>query len=125
MSVADSSRAVPRVLSLGGGLDSWVALLEAVRRGEPPDVVVFADVGDLERRDPGEWPSTYRHLDEVVRPFCAARGIELVVLDTESGKVIAGTDGASAGRVGTTCNSGAQFHRPCPRSIERVVREAA
>lgn len=71
-----------RVLSLGGGLDSWVVLLEAVRRGEPPDVVVFADVTDPERLDPGEWPSTYRHLDEVVRPFCAAHAIELVVLDT-------------------------------------------
>lgn len=74
----------PRVLSLGGGLDSWVILLESVRLGQPPDVVVFADVGDADREDPGEWPSTYRHLDEVVRPFCAERGIEFVVLDTRS-----------------------------------------
>jgi 3'-phosphoadenosine 5'-phosphosulfate sulfotransferase (PAPS reductase)/FAD synthetase len=69
----------PVVLSLGGGLDSWVMLLEAVRRGERIDVVVFVDVGHA--GDPGEWPSTYRHVEEVVRPFCAQHGIELVVID--------------------------------------------
>lgn len=73
----------PRVLSLGGGLDSWVMLLEAVRRGERPDVVVFVDVGDPAHEDPGEWPSTYRHIDDVVRPFCAKHGIEFVVVDSD------------------------------------------
>jgi hypothetical protein len=72
----------PRVLSLGGGLDSWVMLLEAVRLGERIDVVVFVDVGAP--GDPGEWPSTYRHIDEVVRPFCARHGIEFAQIDHAS-----------------------------------------
>ncbi len=72
----------PRILSLGGGLDSWVMLLESVARGEAPDLVVFIDVGAP--GDPGEWPSTYRHVDEVVRPFCAKHGIEFVRIDHES-----------------------------------------
>lgn len=72
----------PRVLSLGGGLDSWIMLHEGVARGERIDVVVFVDVGAP--GDPGEWPSTYRHIDEVIRPFCARHGIEFVVIDHES-----------------------------------------
>lgn len=71
----------PVVLSLGGGLDSWVLLLEAVRRGEHIDIVVFVDVGAP--GDPGEWPSTYRHVEEVVRPFCVRHGIEFVRIDHE------------------------------------------
>lgn len=73
----------PVALSLGGGLDSWVMLLEAVRRGERVDVVVFVDVGynseDSENEgDPGEWPGTYRHIREVVIPFCELHGIRFV-----------------------------------------------
>lgn len=71
----------PRVLSYGGGLDSWAMLLEAIRRGDRPDVVVFIDVGH--EGDPGEWPSTYRHLREVVAPFCAMHGIEFVWITSE------------------------------------------
>ena len=70
------------MLSLGGGLDSWVMLIEGVRRGERIDVVAFIDVADPAHEDPGEWPGTYDHVEQVVRPFCAAHGIELVVLDT-------------------------------------------
>ncbi len=69
----------PRVLSLGGGLDSWVMLLESVARGEKPDIVTFIDVGHPD--DPGEWPSTYRHVEEVVRPFCELNAIEFVRID--------------------------------------------
>lgn len=72
----------PVVLSLGGGLDSWVMLLEAVRRSERIDVVAFIDVGHPD--DPGEWPSTYRHVEEVVRPFCAEHGIEFVKIDSSN-----------------------------------------
>jgi hypothetical protein len=68
----------PVVLSLGGGLDSFTMLVEGVRRGERIDVVAFVDVGAP--GDPGEWPGTYRHIDEVVRPFCAKHGIEVVVI---------------------------------------------
>jgi hypothetical protein len=70
-----------RVLSYGAGLDSFAMLVESIRRGEKPDVVAFVDVGDPQHLDPGEWPGTYRHLEEVVRPLCAREGIELVVID--------------------------------------------
>lgn len=70
---------MPRVLSLGGGLDSFAMLLAALQRDERPDVVVFIDVGHPD--DPGEWPGTYRHIREVVQPICQREGIEFVVID--------------------------------------------
>lgn len=72
----------PRVLAYGGGLDSFGMLLDAIERGELPDVCAFADVTDPQRLDPGEWPGTYSHIGEVVEPLCAAHGIEFVTLDT-------------------------------------------
>lgn len=80
----------PKVLSLGGGLDSWAMLLDAEARGELPDVVAFVDVGDADDRaaHPGEWAGTYRHVDEVVRPWCAARGIEFVEISARTGYLI-------------------------------------
>src|SRR6185295_8087939 len=51
-------------------------------RSELPDVVVFVDVGHPD--DPGEWPSTYRHVREVVEPYCAARGIAFVTINHEN-----------------------------------------
>jgi hypothetical protein len=66
----------PRVLSLGGGLDSFAMLVRAIQLGEPPDVVTFIDVGAP--GDPGEWAGTYRHVREVVMPLCAHHGIEFV-----------------------------------------------
>lgn len=94
----------PVVLSLGGGLDSFAMLVEAIRRSEIrkvgldaaavghaeadrllaegcelPDIVVFMDTGHPD--DPGEWPGTYRHIDEVVKPLCAKHGIEFVRID--------------------------------------------
>lgn len=69
----------PVVLSLGGGLDSFAMLVEALRRGEHIDVVVFVDVGAP--GDPGEWPGTYKHIREVVMPLCEAHGIEFVWID--------------------------------------------
>ncbi len=74
----------PRVLSYGGGLDSFAMLLDAIEQREPPDVCVFVDVGDAARRDPGEWPGTYSHIREIVEPLCAAQGIEFLTLDTTS-----------------------------------------
>lgn len=88
MTTSSSIPAVARVCSYGGGLDSWAMLLDAEKRGELPDVAVFIDVGDgaIDRdgQDPGEWPSTYRHVREIVMPWCAKRGIEFVWLDSES-----------------------------------------
>ena len=79
-----------KVLSLGGGLDSWAMLLDAEIRGELPDLVAFVDVGDAEDRDehPGEWDGTYRHVEEVVRPWCAERGIEFVEISARTGYLI-------------------------------------
>lgn len=71
-----------KVLSYGGGLDSFAMLVAKVLDGEKPDIVTFIDVADVEHRDPGEWPSTYRHIDEVVRPFCEEHGIEFVAIDS-------------------------------------------
>lgn len=73
----------PRVLSYGGGLDSFAMLLDAIERDDPPDVVAFVDVaGD---GAPGEWPGTYRHIAEVVRPLCARRGIDFVSISAATG----------------------------------------
>jgi hypothetical protein len=76
----------PKVLSYGGGLDSFAMLVDAIQRGELPDVVIFCDTGDstatTNGSDPGEWPSTYRHMREVVMPLCAQHGIEFVWLDS-------------------------------------------
>ena len=80
----------PKVLSLGGGLDSWAMLLDGEKRGELPNIVAFVDVGDAEDRDehPGEWDGTYRHVEEVVKPWCAARGIEFVEISARTGYLI-------------------------------------
>lgn len=80
----------PKVLSLGGGLDSWAMLLDAAARGELPDIVAFVDVGDPDDRDgqPGEWDGTYRHVEEVVRPWCASRGIEFVEISARTGYMV-------------------------------------
>lgn len=75
-----------RVLSYGGGLDSFVMLLDAIDRGELPEVVLFVDVADgtaaAAGEDPGEWPGTYQHIREVVMPLCARAGVEFVWLDS-------------------------------------------
>jgi hypothetical protein len=77
----------PRVCAYGGGLDSFAMLLNAIERGEKPDAAVFCDVGDgaadRDGQDPGEWPSTYRHLREVVIPLCRYHGVEFVWLSSE------------------------------------------
>lgn len=78
------STARPRVLSYGGGLDSFAALVAAIEDGTPPDLCVFIDVTDPEQLDPGEWPGTYQHIREVVMPLCARHGIEFVWIDTVS-----------------------------------------
>lgn len=73
---------VRRILSYGGGTDSFAMLLRALQLGERPDAVVFVDVGDPEHLDPAEWPSTYRHIDEHLRPLLAREGIPFHVVDS-------------------------------------------
>lgn len=70
-----------RVLSLGGGLDSFAMLVRALQLGIHIDVVVFVDVGAP--GDPGEWAGTYLHIREVVIPLCEANGIEFVWITGE------------------------------------------
>lgn len=73
------TRRPPRVVAYGGGLDSFAMLLAGIARGIRPDAVAFCDTGHPD--DPSEWPSTYRHIDEVVRPLCAREQIEFACLD--------------------------------------------
>lgn len=78
-----------RVLSYGGGLDSWAMLLDAELRGELPDVVAFVDVGDRDDAESiGEWESTYRHIEEVVAPWCKRRGVSYVEISARTGYAI-------------------------------------
>jgi len=76
----------PRVLSYGGGVDSFAALLDSIERGEQPDVCAFVDVSDgdptKDPTDPGEWPGTYKHIREVVMPLCARLGIRFEWIDS-------------------------------------------
>lgn len=73
-----------RVLAYGGGVDSFAALLGAIGRGIQLDAVGFVDVADPERKDPGEWPETYRHIENVVKPLCARHGIPFFTIDSAS-----------------------------------------
>lgn len=74
-----------RVLSYGGGADSFAVLLRAIELGDKPDAVAFVDVGDgdatRDGEDPGEWPGTYKHIREVVIPLCAREGIRFEWID--------------------------------------------
>lgn len=72
-----------RVLSYGGGVDSFAMLLRALELGERPDAVAFVDVADPEHIDPGEWPSTYRHIEEHLRPLLVRERIPFHVVDSE------------------------------------------
>jgi hypothetical protein len=75
-------RPAARVLSLGGGVDSFALLVECIRRCSHLDAVVFVDVGDPDRLDPGEWPGTYRHIREVVIPLCRRHRIRFEIIDS-------------------------------------------
>ena len=71
-----------RVLSYGGGLDSFAMLLDCIERGVPLDAVVFVDVADPEHEDPGEWPATYEHIRNVVVPLCRRHRIRFEWIDS-------------------------------------------
>lgn len=66
-----------KVLSSGGGVDSFAMLLDALDRGEKPDVLLFSDTGD-------EWDASYLHLLEVVRPICEREGIRFGWIDGQA-----------------------------------------
>ena len=59
------------MLSFGGGTNSTALLLELHRRGEMPDVVLFADTG-------GEKPHTYRSLENI-NAWLVSRGTPPIV----------------------------------------------
>lgn len=96
--VAKKSKTMPRVLSYGGGLDSFAILVRSIEINDKPDVAIFMDVaGGTEKKDspvPGEWPGTYRHIREIVIPMCKKAGIEFVWLGPQI-PVRAGTPGES------------------------------
>lgn len=62
----------PKVLSLGGGVNSTALLLAMVRKRQWPDLVLFSDTG-------GERPETYRHVEHVWR-WCDQREIEFHIV---------------------------------------------
>jgi hypothetical protein len=112
---------------MGGGVDSVAMLLVQIAAGELPELVIFADVTDPEKIDPGEWPGTYSYLEEVVRPLCAAHGIEYEHLDTQRSP-IRGMRSLYAyfrarrvmpGRTSRLCTSAAKVERITDRLIER------
>ena len=81
----------PVVLSDGGGVNSGAMLIYGVEvLGLKVDQAVFCDVGPVpdpvtgKRKYPGEWDGTYRHLREIVIPFCEKHEIEFVWLDMET-----------------------------------------
>jgi 3'-phosphoadenosine 5'-phosphosulfate sulfotransferase (PAPS reductase)/FAD synthetase len=62
----------PLVVAYGLGVDSTAMLIEFVRRGIRPDLILFADTG-------GEKPETYQYL-RVIRPFLARAGFPEVTV---------------------------------------------
>jgi hypothetical protein len=94
--VVRGSTKMPRVLSYGGGLDSFAILVRSIEINDKPDVAIFMDVaGGTAKKDspaPGEWPGTYKHIREIVIPMCKKAGIEFVWLGPEI-PVRAGTAG--------------------------------
>lgn len=110
---------VYRVLSYGGGVDSFAMLLDAIQRKELPHLVIFADVTDPERKDPGEWPETYRHIENVVVPLCAKYGIPFKWLTTDEMPIRGSRSlydylyglNAMVGRMSRLCTSAAKVER--------------
>lgn len=86
-----------KVISYGGGVDSFTMLLTALKRREKPDAVVFVDVSDggptWKKIDPGEWPGTYQHIREVVMPLLKKHGIHFRWLTHRDYAIRGGTPG--------------------------------
>lgn len=72
-----------RVLSYGGGADSFAAEVWAALTGEPLDAIGFVDVGDPLHQDPAEWPGTYRHMTEVAIPLARAMGVPFYIIGAD------------------------------------------
>lgn len=72
-----------RVISYGGGLDSFAMLVRAIELKVHVDAVAFCDVGDPDHIDPAEWPGTYRHIREVAEPMCRDAGIPFVWISSD------------------------------------------
>ena len=68
-----------KILSYGGGLDSFAMLLDAIDRKEFPDWAVFADTGSggpKKFSTDGEWTGTYKHLRDYSIPLMKKHGIK-------------------------------------------------
>ncbi len=57
-------------ISYGGGTNSTALVIEAIKRGYRPDLIVFADTG-------AEMPHTYQFIEEEFNPWLVARGFTL------------------------------------------------
>lgn len=65
--------AMKQVVSYGGGTNSAAMLVGLWEHGERPDAIVFADTG-------GEKPHTYRHLHNMMQPWCARVGFPEITI---------------------------------------------
>lgn len=79
-----------KILSYGGGLNSFAMLLYAIEHGNRPDFCVFADTGSgnpSEWSRDGEWFGTYRHMVEYAIPICEQNGIQFKWITQADSKV--------------------------------------
>jgi hypothetical protein len=79
-----------KVLSYGGGLNSFAMLLYSIEQGNPPHFCVFADTGSGDQEawsNDGEWYGTYRHMVEYAIPICAQNGIQFKWITHQDSKV--------------------------------------
>lgn len=79
-----------KILSYGGGLNSFAMLLYSIDQGVIPHYCVFADTGSGDKetwsRD-GEWYGTYRHIVEYAIPICEQYGIQFRWITQADSKV--------------------------------------
>lgn len=79
-----------KILSYGGGLNSFAMLLYSIDQGNPPDWCVFADTGSggpEQWSEDGEWYGTYQHMVEYAIPICEQYGIQFQWITHRDSKV--------------------------------------
>ncbi len=75
----------PVMVACGVGVDSVALLVLLKQRGERPDAILFANVGDNEG-DGGEKPETYAYLEQVLQPWLRKVGFPECVVVHRNGK---------------------------------------
>lgn len=80
----------PRVLSYGGGVDSFAVLLRLIALGEAPDVVAFVDVSDgSPDRDPDSSNLLPGVLAQLANMFGCDNGTIYVTAEQERAALVA------------------------------------